>query len=161
MKKYLKIWLGSFVFLIMFGAFAGVALAVTTIKISNLGGNQCMVTITVSQYEGGPEKVTYRLGKINSKTGGCDIYHDQSTNPDGTPIKVENSSIFQGGVLNSVFSDNTPKYGNRNNDDVRRIQIVLKNEGFVVKNIDGVFGTQVRVGLKAFQKKFGQLEKWK
>ncbi len=156
MKKYLKIIMASFVFLIGFGMFAGTALAIpmeTGSLKTYKGGGKCLITTyytdtytaadgtiktyTFFTYEAG--STTYSNGKIDCISNGTaptkEITVNMSVDDQGNPIP---------------FTEVGPAYGDRNSNDVRMMQVAMLNDGINIK-VDGNFGSKTRKQLMTYQ----------
>ncbi|OGI72470.1 hypothetical protein A3J61_02470 [Candidatus Nomurabacteria bacterium RIFCSPHIGHO2_02_FULL_38_15] len=158
MKKYLKVALMSFVFIMAFGLFAGTAFAAQTWIMNSVPppNGACSITrITEGTFNDGTPYTETRTSTVGKMVDGFCVgatFDRNSINPDGTLIKTENSPIDQGEVANPAdpFGDTTPRYGNKNSEAVRNIQAVLLESGIPVV-IDGNFGPNTKRGIMTFQ----------
>ncbi|MDQ5971314.1 MAG: binding 1 protein [Patescibacteria group bacterium] len=161
MKKFLKIGLGSFVFILMFVSFTGFIFAKevkyevgrTTKYLGHdpdSGRNLCQVTITYS------DGSTYTVGG-EMKGDGTKIWCD--TRGYSANKNPQEDGIYGGGAIlpttgaSQVFDAKTPVLGNKNNTNVKKIQLVLKNEG-LISAVDGNYGSMTKSAITKFQKKY-------
>ncbi len=152
MNKFSKIGLGFLAFVLLIASMASTASAIEAKKIKYrvetftppAGGCAVIASWSGANSNGGGgnnEEVVYR-GTLDSN-GVCRPGVATNQNPE----------VGAGSNDNSVFDDLLlPKIGDKKKENVRQMQFVLKNDGFL-KVVDGNFGPGTKTALMKFQLK--------
>lgn len=134
----------SFIFLMMFGMFAGTASAYTNFLVEHKKDGTCTITERDAAWKDGSliEKSSIRVyhGKTQAD-GTCAVDNCWDPNPKFTPPIAFNPKVF-------------PSFGQKNSIAVKEMQTTLLNSGIPVL-LDGSFGLNTQRALMQYQARNG------